>query len=67
MDKLRPCPFCGGDGSLTIDTVDKTVCGSCWTCGARGLGVWYKGDWPSVEEGEKAIRAWNRRADDGSA
>lgn len=30
-------------------------------------GEWYKGDWPSVEEGEKAIRAWNRRADDGSA
>ena len=44
MSELRPCPFCGGDGSLTVDAVEKTVCGSCWTCGARGLGVWYKGD-----------------------
>lgn len=67
MNKLKPCPFCGGDGSLTIDAVEKTVCGSCWTCGARGSDVWYKGDWPSVEEGEKAIRAWNRRVNDGSA
>lgn len=67
MNELKACPFCGGDGSLTIDTVEKTVCGSCWTCGARGLGVWYKEDYPSVEEVKKAIRAWNRRVDHGSA
>lgn len=67
MNELKPCPFCGGDGSFTIDTVEKTVYGSCWTCGARGSGVWYKEDYPSVEEVKKAVRAWNRRADNGSA
>ena len=64
MDELRPCPFCGGDGSLSVGIEEKTVYGSCWTCGARGSGIRYKNR-PSVEDVEKAIRAWNRRVNNG--
>lgn len=60
MEKLKPCPFCGGDGALTVHISEKTVFGSCWTCGAKGSAIRYKGH-PSAEDAEKAIKAWNRR------
>lgn len=58
MAELKPCPFCGGI---------PEICGGggeegyfwvyCFSCGAE-----MKGD----EIKEKAIEAWNRRAEDGS-
>ena len=46
---LRPCPFCGKDDFLEIDTFDENVV--CDSCGARG------------PEGGK--RAWNYRVGEG--
>ena len=42
MSELKPCPFCGGDGSLNTNVNAKIVFGSCWDCGARGLVIQYK-------------------------
>lgn len=59
MDKLKPCPFCGGeaiirvlDGQPYIDCVHKKNClirPKTWLISTLPL--------------EKQIKAWNRRAD----
>ena len=65
MDKLRPCPFCGGQADISIDpeaVVDTegrrwaytVVCNRC--CATSGL----------TYLPEKAREAWNRRCDNGS-
>ena len=53
-EKLKPCPFCGGDGKIyTGGTYYKiTYQVVCEKCGARGK--WY------VLE-KDAIKAWNKR------
>ena len=62
MDKLKPCPFCGGKASINFDseaTVDTQ--GRCWAynivcdkcCATSGLAY-------SIE---MAIEIWNRRVD----
>lgn len=60
--KLKPCPFCGGEGEL--NTADFNSCYSlvkCKQCGAEcgmvGISRKYCSD-------EKAAEAWNRRTDD---
>lgn len=59
MEKLKPCPFCGGDakredyGLIGNDEVVK-----CTECGARTK-LFLKG----VHFGGDAIEAWNRRAE----
>lgn len=55
-EKLKPCPFCGGEASLRIDTAHSTACLiGCCTIGCFGHEQW--------EETEaEAIAAWNRRA-----
>ena len=62
MNKLKPCPFCGGKASICIDEENMEkgfahkwyiVCDSCATC--SGMAVSEK----------KAVEAWNRRADNG--
>ena len=64
MAELKPCPFCGGDGSLSTNVNAKIVFGSCWDCGARGQVVQYK-DHLSDEDITKAIELWNGRVDNG--
>ena len=59
-DKLKPCPFCGGIGTLFVVTdeigyVFVTCAPSDNGCGATGPG--------GITE-EEAIKAWNRRAKD---
>ena len=67
-DKLKPCPFCGGQGEITehwesigmgANVRQYYVC--CESCGARGgMADEY------FENGNlrnKAINRWNRRAD----
>lgn len=68
MSELKPCPFCGSDAELRsyIDNGGK----KSWnvrcknmcvvTCGHRNeKGVWR----PTLRK--EAIKAWNRRVDDG--
>jgi len=60
MDRLKPCPFCGGEAILTRETkggkdgslIRYTKCGTkgCWFEKAFG----YSSD-------ERAAEAWNRR------
>lgn len=53
MDKLKPCPFCGGE-SYIRNPVGMYVCG-CDKC--RMSSALYK-------DREKAIEAWNRREEE---
>lgn len=59
--ELKPCPFCGGKASASIDTeatrdsqgrlwAFTVVCDSC--CASSGL----------TFSSKRAIKAWNRRA-----
>lgn len=62
--ELKLCPFCGGDGSLSIIISEKRLYGSCWVCGARGPVIQYK-EHPTDNDIAKATEAWNERADNG--
>ena len=62
MPELKPCPFCGGDGGVSININSKIVFGSCYDCGARGFAVKYEGRLTDTVLAE-AFEAWNRRAD----
>ena len=79
MDKLKPCPFCGGAAELTNSNAygSPIVFVRCAKCKARTPYMWI--DHPRMkaagldestryteEQAEaKAIEAWNRRANDG--
>jgi len=53
--ELKPCPFCGGFGQVTIDMFAAYVnCNDCNAC---------SGDCDTEKE---AIEAWNRRVKDAS-
>ena len=59
MDKLKPCPFCGGEGCIQehkfygYPSTFGVVCLDC-CCETRQF-------YMTLEE---AVEAWNRRADD---
>ena len=66
MDKLNPCPFCGGEGH-TSKSIGQCLhrpsrngwhvyCGDCQTL------FGYDDDYAGIYETEKqAVEAWNRR------
>lgn len=59
MTKLKPCPFCGGEAIV----VKTESCGryiGCWDCGGRTEE--FETDYAGSAH-DKAISAWNRRAD----
>lgn len=66
MEKLKPCPFCGGDAILrATDFADKygnfemgAVFAQCIGCGART---------PEYRDEMFAIESWNRRAGERDA
>lgn len=67
-NKLKPCPFCGGKRILvnTIERDDRPKCK--WTCtvfctSCFGSACNHGFDWTKEEAEEKAIAAWNRRAE----
>jgi len=66
MDKLRPCPFCGGEAiEATLSNACDTAYGvSCWgefnsDCIGLSINAWY-------EDREDAIKAWNTRTPEPS-
>lgn len=54
--KLKPCPFCGGKASFYNDFGEMFI--QCENCLSRG---------PLVYTPQKAIKAWNRRAEVNNA
>ena len=59
MTELKPCPFCGGEARSVSKYSNnkkwKYFC-ECWLCSCRTQ---------YFETEEKAIKTWNRRADNG--
>lgn len=56
-DKLKPCPFCGGEGRLQTDFRNNRII--CNTCGAYGGHTYYSE--------QEAIEVWNKRVLDTKA
>ena len=58
MAELKPCPFCGGEADIRLDSELQIyfviVCTKCPTNVGR---MWYS-------KKKDAIEAWNRRAGD---
>lgn len=52
--ELKPCPFCGGEARFVRRVAEYYV--QCAGCGATGK---------SKQIAECAVKAWNRRAEDG--
>ena len=74
MEKLKPCPFCGGKGKVKAakkDNVGFTIWCECEKCHAIISGYCpYMKDEDFVLENidacrNDAIKAWNRRANNG--
>ena len=68
MEKIRRCPFCGSEAKLYTTANGVAVsCTNRYDCGCRtkwymdvDVNKWIRGNKVSIE---KAIEAWNRRAD----
>lgn len=76
MDKLKPCPFCGGEAEIHRMRVSYKArspkyegialvarCKKCYAYSPHKRGTLI-GNFRETEE-TKAIEAWNRRASDG--
>lgn len=63
MEKLKPCPFCGGEGKF-VDVNGFWCAIICDKCHAKTNSMSYSAEYAAKE---KAIEAWNRRADNGGA
>lgn len=65
--KLKPCPFCGGEGYINYERIPGEDKG-CWAqiicnnCHGRSGGTW-AGSYNAAEK--KEVKAWNRRVNDG--
>ena len=56
QDKLKPCPFCGGEAEVVFGACDYNVYQVCCT----GANCQAMAGWSNTEE--EAIEEWNRRA-----
>ena len=66
-NELKPCPFCGGKATTSHGvavTTEHFFFVSCEKCHSR-TGNAYKWQYGENYE-QKAIEAWNRRADNGT-
>lgn len=59
-EKLKPCPFCGGEANLK-DTSGFIVV-KCGSCGAESGMVKISAEYCA---NDKAAESWNRRKDNG--
>lgn len=57
-NELKPCPFCGGKARIVIAPLMGTRAFICDKCGAD---VMFYG---AEKDTQKAVNAWNRRAND---
>ena len=62
IEKLKPCPFCGGDAEIRMNTFGDSEVGYyravCFGKEAHCLDHW-------SDTREEAIEIWNRRVEDG--
>ena len=60
-EKLKSCPFCGGDAEISQGRFDgkDTSYVMCRKCAAQGEFFFVS---PKYASNERAILAWNRRA-----
>ena len=69
MEKLKSCPFCGTD-SFYITTFEQhgfdTVGIFCNACKLKIILEENEREGDSEQSRKKAVKAWNRRASDGS-
>ena len=73
MENIKPCPFCGGKGEVKAakkDYIGFTIWCECEKCYAKTSGYCpeLKDESVALENidicRDKAIKAWNRRAND---
>ena len=64
QEELKPCPFCGEKAEVSSGRFDgkDTSYVMCTRCGSRGEFFFVSSRYASAE---KAIKAWNRRVQDG--
>lgn len=71
MDKLKPCPFCGGKAfylekrAFTAAGIDVFLAVKCTECGCQTKDVKVTGVENRYERKSMAAVKWNRRAEDG--
>lgn len=68
MDKLKPCPFCGGEAILThipngIYTVECQKCSAMMGRNHKTYNSLHSKTHTHIESIEEAQEAWNRRVD----
>lgn len=60
MEKLKKCPFCGGNAVVHIDDGVRVVCRECGAT-SKCLVDGYSNGKPNGSALGTAIKAWNRR------
>ena len=55
-DKLKPCPFCGGEAELRVNVCAVYI--ACTECSAESVHVLTS---PMYTAADKAAEAWNNR------
>lgn len=67
MEKLKPCPFCGGEAKLKMEHkpgIGLTLWCECESCGAEATGYCPQDNIDSFDKSrELALEKWNRRAE----
>lgn len=68
QDELKPCPFCGGHGVVSLQGAPSMVSSKplvafvrCDACGAYGERFYTGGGKAAQTAKNKAARAWNTR------
>lgn len=63
MDKLKLCPFCGGEAVLHVDDGVRVICKKC-RCRTEGLRDSFALGSYTGNAVKTVIEKWNRRTDD---
>ena len=66
MDKLKPCPFCGGEAKIFAYS-EGGICVKCMRCYCQtaALSDYSISDAQKSNAFEIIVKAWNRRASGG--